>query len=380
MGLRRSETRRIGKANLGDEGTRTVHGGTATHGTCGSTCLLSHVLCRRCGLQRPAEHPVSYWLVLHAAGLRPGAAEPQHSDTDRPLRPGLRPLRLPGHTRHRAQPRPDPHRWRHRRDARQAHVRTRRQASPPCPDDERIRAGARPRPDPLLHVRRSAPRPCSTCRGCHSISASVTSSTRCSASTATVGAVILVAITAITEYRVRQPSIELSALRKRTQQPRRDEPAQFGGPSCHGHGRTVWRAVVGLWPALPRGASACRRHHRRVGRPVPCLAHDAAVRRCLAVGAYLVIKQQATAGIIIAGSILLGTRAGADRAGHRAAGAASSRHARAGGASTTFSSGCRSRRCRMALPKPKETLSVEQIGVAPPGVERRWSSRMSPSS
>ncbi len=47
---------------------------------------LHACLRRHRGDERPHQHPVPDRLVLHARGLRPGAAEPQRSDPDRPCR------------------------------------------------------------------------------------------------------------------------------------------------------------------------------------------------------------------------------------------------------------------------------------------------------
>ena len=84
----------------------------------------------------------------------------------------------------------------------------------------------------------------------------------------------------------------------------------------------------------------------------------------LGVGAYLVIQQEVSAGVIIAASIIAGVRLRpVDQASPT--GRASSPPARAASASTRFSPLCRRSR-RMPLPPPRSSLAVERLTAAAP--------------
>ena len=57
----------------------------------------------------------------------------------------------------------------------------------------------------------------------------------------------------------------------------RDQPQQRRGAACHGHGRPLRRPVVREHARACRRPAARRRRHRRPGRAVARLPHDAAV-------------------------------------------------------------------------------------------------------
>ena len=184
--------------------------------------------------------------------------------------------------------------------------------------------------------------------------------------TATVGALILVGITFLTEVKVRQPSIEVSSLSARRTS--LAEASRRNSEVLHAMG------MVGRFSA--QWADYGRRYvgaHQRAGDISGGMgsfsrALRMALQSCvLAVGAYLVIKQQATAGIIIAGSIL-SARAlapveqviaqwrvfvSARQSWHRL---------------NNLLARIPEERDVMELPKPRNTLSVETVSVAPPGV------------
>jgi PrtD family type I secretion system ABC transporter len=184
--------------------------------------------------------------------------------------------------------------------------------------------------------------------------------------TATVGAIILVIITTITEFKVRQPSIEVSSLGSK-----RNSLAEMSRRNSEVlHAMGMVGRFSALWTEHGRRYLAA---HQRAGDITGGLGGLSRALRMmlqsavLAVGAYLVINQQATAGIIIAGSILAAralapielviaqwrTFVSARQSWHRL---------------NNLLSRLPADEQPMALPKPKASLSVEQVSVAPPGV------------
>jgi ATP-binding cassette subfamily C protein len=184
--------------------------------------------------------------------------------------------------------------------------------------------------------------------------------------TATVGALILVAITFLTEVKVRQPSIEVSSLSSRRNS--LAEASRRNSEVLHSMGM-VGR-FANQWADYGRRYVAA---HERAGDITGGLGSFSKALRMalqsavLAVGAYLVIKGQATAGIIIAGSIL-SARALAPVeqviAQWRVFVSARQSWHRLNNLLTRIPED----REVMALPKPKSTLVVETVSVAPPGV------------
>ena len=184
--------------------------------------------------------------------------------------------------------------------------------------------------------------------------------------TATVGALILVVITFMTEVKVRQPSIEVSSLSGRRTS--LAEASRRNSEVLHAMG------MVGRF--ANQWADYGRRYveaHQRAGDITGGMGSFSRALRMalqsavLAVGAYLVIKGQATAGIIIAGSIL-SARAlapveqviaqwrvfvSARQSWHRL---------------NNLLARIPDDRDVMQLPRPKASLSVEAVSVAPPGV------------
>jgi PrtD family type I secretion system ABC transporter len=183
--------------------------------------------------------------------------------------------------------------------------------------------------------------------------------------TATVGAIILVIITTVTEFKVRQPSIEVSALSSRRNSlaemsRRNSEVLQAMG--MVGRFSAVWAEHGRNYLAAHQRAGDITGGLGGLSRALRMTLQSAV----LAVGAYLVIKQQATAGIIIAGSILSAralapvelviaqwrTFVAARQSWHRL---------------NNLLARLPVEVHPMALPKPKNLLSVEHISVAPPG-------------
>lgn len=183
--------------------------------------------------------------------------------------------------------------------------------------------------------------------------------------TATVGAVIMVGFTALTEFKVRRPTLEAAVLSARRSQ--LVETSHGNSEVLHAMGM-VGR-FADLWSANTRQyADAQQRAGDVTGglggltRAFRMLLQSAV----LAVGAYLVIHQQATAGIIIAGSILssralapievviaqwrvfVGARQGWQRL-------------------TDLLARLPAETPVMALPPPNQSLAVGGVAIAPPG-------------
>jgi PrtD family type I secretion system ABC transporter len=183
--------------------------------------------------------------------------------------------------------------------------------------------------------------------------------------TATVGAVILVALTALTEFKIRRPTLDASAFSARRSQ--LVETSHGNAEVLHAMGM-VGR-FADLWSANTRRHAAAQQRAADVTSGLGGLSRSFRMMlqsAVLAVGAYLVIHQQATAGIIIAGSILssralapievviaqwrvfVGARQGWRRL-------------------VDLLADLPAERPVLALPPPTGRLAVEGVSVAPPG-------------
>ena len=121
--------------------------------------------------------------------------------------------------------------------------------------------------------------------------------------TATVGALILVSFTVLTEIKVRRPSLEASAMAARRS--RLVETSHNNAEVLHAMGM-VGR-FADLWSANTRDHVAAQQRTADVTGGIGGVSRACRMMlqsAVLAVGAWLVIHNQATAGIIIAGSIL----------------------------------------------------------------------------
>ena len=123
---------------------------------------------------------------------------------------------------------------------------------------------------------------------------------------ATVGGLILVVVTLLTEVTDAASPRREAAFRAGDAATAWPRPA---GATPRSSRRWAWRAGwAPLWSDCNRRLhgrpAARRRHRRRLRRPLARCCAWRCSRRVLGVGAYLVINQQATAGIIIASSIL----------------------------------------------------------------------------
>ncbi len=183
--------------------------------------------------------------------------------------------------------------------------------------------------------------------------------------TATVGALILVAITALTELKVRRPTLEASALS--AQRNALIEASRSNSEVLHAMGMVG--AFAERWADTSRRLAAIQLHATDITSGLGGLSRTLRMvlqSAVLAVGAYLVIHQQATAGIIIAGSILAARALapvevaigqwrvfiGARQSWQRLA---------------NLLRQLPEEPDRLALPPPRQVLSVEAVSVVPVG-------------
>ncbi|WP_296400582.1 type I secretion system permease/ATPase [Reyranella sp.] len=183
--------------------------------------------------------------------------------------------------------------------------------------------------------------------------------------TATVGALILIAITALTEIKVRKPSIELSALsaqRNSLAEASRRNTEVLHAMGMVGRFSSLWTETGRRYLAMQQQTGDITGGMGGLSRALRMMLQSAV----LAVGAYLVIHQQASAGIIIAGSIL-SARALAPVevviAQWRVFVSARQSWRRLNNLLARMPADP----ATMELPRPHNTLAVEAISVAPPG-------------
>lgn len=183
--------------------------------------------------------------------------------------------------------------------------------------------------------------------------------------TATVGALILVAITIVTEIKVRRPTLEASSLS--AQRNGLIEASRSNSEVLHAMGMVDRFAA--LWADAARKQATVQLRATDITGGLGGLSRTSRMllqSAVLAVGAYLVIHQQATAGIIIAGSIL-SARAlapvevviaqwrffiGARQSWHRL---------------TNLLERLPDEQERLALPPPRSSLTLDNVSVAPVG-------------
>jgi len=135
--------------------------------------------------------------------------------------------------------------------------------------------------------------------------------------TALVGAIILVALTIATEFMSREPAREamgLAARRNDLAATSRRNAEVLVAMGMSGRLTRRWSEANEKYLAGNQRASDVAGGLGAIAKVMRMTLQSAV----LAVGAYLVIHQEATAGIIIAGSILSARGAGAGRSRHRA--------------------------------------------------------------
>jgi PrtD family type I secretion system ABC transporter len=185
---------------------------------------------------------------------------------------------------------------------------------------------------------------------------------------ATVGGVILIGITIATEFLSRQPARDAAGV----------ADGRMGLAEASRRNAEVVQAMGMAGRLGARWHEHNKRHLAAQQRVADISGGMAALSRILrmilqsavlGIGAWLVINQQATAGIIIASSILT-SRALAPvevTLGHwRSFIAARQSWRRLNGLLGAVAA----EHSRMELPRPKETLTLEAVGVNPPGTNR----------
>lgn len=183
--------------------------------------------------------------------------------------------------------------------------------------------------------------------------------------TATVGAILLVAITALAEAKVRLPTLEASALsaqRNVLVEASRSNSEVMHAMGMVGRFSERWSDTTRQHAASQLSAADITGGLGGLSRTARMLLQSAV----LAVGAYLVIHQEATAGIIIAGSILAARAlapveivigqwrffVAARQSWYRLA---------------NLLERLPEEQQRMALPAPVQAISVDNVSVAPVG-------------
>jgi ATP-binding cassette subfamily C protein len=186
--------------------------------------------------------------------------------------------------------------------------------------------------------------------------------------TATAGALILLGLTALAETRMRRPSAD--AAKAATQRNAMLEAGRRNAEVLRGMGMATrfgrrWQAVNGSYLAAQLRAADVSAGFGSLSK-VARIALQSAV---LGVGAFLVIDQQATGGVIIAGSILSARAlapvdlAIANWRGFEAA--------RTGWRElAAYLARLPERAMQLALPAPRIDLTVESLSVSPPGEAR----------
>ena len=186
--------------------------------------------------------------------------------------------------------------------------------------------------------------------------------------TATVGALLLVVITAVTEFKLRRPALELAMLGSRRNS--LAEASRRNSEVLHAMGMigrfaAVWRDYTHQYLAAHQRSADITGGLGALSRVLRMMLQSAV----LAVGAYLVIHQQATAGIIIAGSILAARALAPVEiviAQWRVFVAARQSWQRLNNLLARLPLD----RPLMALPRPAGLFAVEAVSVAPPGTNK----------
>ena len=185
---------------------------------------------------------------------------------------------------------------------------------------------------------------------------------------AAVGALLLISLTVLTEFMSRGPIREASAygaVRHGMADAGRRNAEVMQAMGINGPMEARWRSLSRQYLASQQQVADVAGGFGAATKVLRMMLQSAV----LAVGAYLVIEQQATAGIIIAGSIL-SARALAPVelviAHWKSFVVARQGWSRLSALMAAFPS----EETVVTLPAPVSTLSVEALGLAPPGVNR----------
>ena len=183
--------------------------------------------------------------------------------------------------------------------------------------------------------------------------------------TATVGAMVLVGLTILTELLTRAPTAAATGfahLRNTLADVGRRNGEALMAMGMAGRMAARWRAANGNYMASHQRASDVSGGFGSVSRVLRVMLQSAV----LGVGAWLVINQEATAGIIIAGTILTGRAlAPVDLAIANWRGFVAARQSwrRLGGLLSLLPAQTEP----MALPAPRAGLTIENASAVPPG-------------
>ena len=183
--------------------------------------------------------------------------------------------------------------------------------------------------------------------------------------TASIGSLVLFALTLITEFLTRKPAAEASLYAAR-----RDAWTQACMRNAEAATAMAMKdRLLAAWEKFNAKFLAAQEQSHDISGGLGALSKALRMllqSAVLAVGAYLVIHAEATAGIIIAGSILSARAlapvelAIANWRGFQAARQGARRLNR-------VLEGLPTRSLQLSLPKPRASLSVESAGVSPPG-------------
>ncbi len=186
--------------------------------------------------------------------------------------------------------------------------------------------------------------------------------------TATIGLLLLVTMTAMTEFMTRKPIQDASAsgaARNSLAEASRRNAEALQAMGMTGRLRARWSTLNAGYLDAQQSAGDVSGGFGAVSKALRMLVQAAV----LGVGAYLVIQGEATAGIIIAGSIL-SARALAPVesaiANWRGFQQARQGWKRLNGLLATIPA----RAERMTLPAPSQSLAVEAVSVVPPGAQQ----------
>lgn len=186
--------------------------------------------------------------------------------------------------------------------------------------------------------------------------------------TALCGAIILIGLTVVTEMRTRRPmqaATSLGMLRNGFAETSKRNAEVLTAMGMAGHLRDRWSEANRKYMASQQQASDVAGGLGAIVKVLRLMLQSAV----LGVGAYLVIHQEATAGIIIAGSILSARAlAPVDLAIANWKGFVAARQswARLNNLLTMLPA----RGAPMSLPRPTKNIVIEKASVAPPGQQK----------
>lgn len=186
--------------------------------------------------------------------------------------------------------------------------------------------------------------------------------------TALCGAIILIGLTLLTELRTRQPiqaATSLGTLRNGFAETSRRNAEVLNAMGMAGRLRDRWSEANRKYMASQQEASDVAGGLGAIVKVLRVMLQSAV----LAVGAYLVIYQEATAGVIVAGSILSARAlAPVDMAIANWRGFVAARQSWS--RLNNLLRMLPTRKEPMSLPRPTKDISIERVSVVPPGSQK----------